>query len=191
MKKYLLSTGLLLTIAFISSFSYMQPKEESAVFRQEFLRLINATRTRGCNCGNKFYPAAPALIWNQNLETAALGHAEDMLKRDYFSHTSKDGRTMSSRIVAAGYYFKGYKSFTVGENIAFGQTTIREVMAGWFKSEGHCQNLMNPSFKEVGVAETGKYWVQDFGGREEFSAEQQRLIKSGKYRLIQKQAESH
>jgi uncharacterized protein YkwD len=93
---------------------------------------------------------------------------------------------MNTRIITAGYYLKGWKSFMIGENIAFGQTSIPEVMAGWFKSEGHCHNLMNPGFKEVGVAEHDKYWVQDFGGREAFSAEQQKLIKSGKYRLIQK-----
>ena len=98
---------------------------------------------------------------------------------------------MTDRIVFAGYNFKGYKSFAVGENIAFGQTSIKEVMAGWFKSEGHCKNLMNPAFKEVGVAENSKYWVQDFGGRESFSPEQQRLIKSGRYKLIQRDVKEH
>jgi len=94
---------------------------------------------------------------------------------------------MQDRIVMAGYIFKGYRSFMVGENIAEGQMSIAQVMQGWIKSEGHCKNLMNPGFKEIGVAENNHYWVQDFGGRESFSAEQQRLIKSGKYRLIEKE----
>jgi len=153
--------------------------------------LINKTRTKGCNCGNTYYPAASPLVWNDNLEDAALGHAKDMEKKGYFSHTSKDGRSMSDRIIAAGYYFKGFKSFMVGENIAYGQTSIKEVTAGWFKSEGHCKNLMNPGFKEIGVAKTGRYWVQDFGGRESFSAAQQKMIKEGKYRLIQKEPTNH
>ena len=93
---------------------------------------------------------------------------------------------MEDRIVLAGYYFNGYKSFMVGENIAFGQGSISEVMNGWFKSEGHCMNLMNPDFKEVGVAEYNTYWVQDFGGRVPFSEEQQKLIKNGKIRIIQR-----
>jgi uncharacterized protein YkwD len=129
---------------------------------------------------------APPLVWNDNLELAAIGHANDMYSRNYFSHTSKDGRSMEDRIVFAGYIFKGYKSFAIGENIAMGQQSIAEVMQGWFKSEGHCRNLMSATFKEVGVAAVNNYWVQDFGGRESFSGEQQKMIKSGKYRLIEK-----
>ena len=64
--------------------------------------------------------------------------------------------------------------------------THAEVMDGWFKSDGHCRNLMNPGFKEVGVAEYDTYWVQEFGGREAFSEEQQRLIKSGRIKIIQR-----
>lgn len=131
-------------------------------------------------------PPAPPMTWNDALELAAIGHATDMSEKNYFSHTSKDGRGMEDRIVFAGYYFKGYKSFTAGENIAVGQQNIAEVMTGWFKSEGHCKNLMNPAFREVGVARIHDYWVQDFGGREIFSAEEQRIIKSGRYKMIEK-----
>jgi len=60
------------------------------------------------------------------------------------------------------------------------------VMQGWFHSPGHCKNLMNPAFKEIGIAENNTYWVQDFGGREEFSPEEQRMIKSGRYKLIER-----
>jgi uncharacterized protein YkwD len=166
--------------------------QSSRQFKAEFLARINATRQKGCNCGSKYFPPAAPLTWNDDLEDAAIGHAKDMSRKNYFSHTSKDGRSMEDRIVFAGYKFKGYKSFAIGENIAQGQLTVPEVMDGWFKSEGHCQNLMNPDFKEVGVAEYKTYWVQDFGGRTEFSAQQQKLIKSGKYRLIQeKPVERH
>ena len=98
---------------------------------------------------------------------------------------------MEDRIVLGGYYFNGYKSFAVGENIAFGQSTIDIVMDEWLKSEGHCKNLMNPSFKEIGVAENHKYWVQDFGGRESFTNEQQKLIRSGQMHVVQGKLKSH
>jgi hypothetical protein len=62
--------------------------------------------------------------------------------------------------------------------------SINEVMNGWIKSPGHCKNLMNPQFKEVGVAEDHTYWVQDFGGRESFSPQQQSELRSGKLKLI-------
>lgn len=185
MKRYLISTFLVSATVLLSAFA-VGVTDGSAAFKEEFLSSINKTRAAGCKCGNTYYPPAAPLTWNDELEDAARGHAKDMAKKKYFSHDSKDGRNMEDRIVLAGYIFKGFKSFAIGENIAFGQTSIREVMAGWFKSEGHCKNLMNPTFKEVGVAEEDHYWVQDFGGRESFSAEQQKLIKSGKYRLIQK-----
>ena len=129
---------------------------------------------------------APPLVWNEQLEASAFRHAEDMARNNYFSHTSLDGRTMQDRIRMAGYTYKGFKSYEVGENIAEGPQTIAEVMEGWFHSPGHCKNLMNPGFKEIGAGYRDGYWVQDFGGREAFSPEVQRMIKSGRYHVIEK-----
>ncbi|MBB5394167.1 CAP domain-containing protein [Mucilaginibacter sp. AK015] len=186
MKKYVSGIFIALSAMALSSFILINRTDEHSLFKQEFLDLINQTRAKGCKCGDTYFPPAPPMVWNNDLEEAAKGHAKDMARQNYFSHESKDGRTMNTRIINAGYVFKGWKSFMIGENIAFGQNSIPEVMAGWFKSEGHCRNLMNPGFKEVGVAEYNKYWVQDFGGREAFTKQQQELIKSGKYRLIEK-----
>jgi uncharacterized protein YkwD len=183
MTKLIAKTIFLLSILFVFSATFPQSNGQ---FESEFLYRINLTRQKGCNCGNTYMPPAPPLTWNNKLEDAAAGHAKDMARHNYFNHKSQDGRSMENRIVSAGYTFKGFKSFAIGENIAAGQTSIAEVMDGWFKSEGHCKNLMNPDFKEVGVAQYKNYWVQDFGGRESFSAEQQKLIKSGKYRMVQK-----
>jgi uncharacterized protein YkwD len=184
--KSLLKSVLTSIILFTCFTAHSQQTVSTPQFRREFLETINHTRQKGCTCGVNYMQPAPPLVWNNNLEIAAMGHAADMYNRNYFSHTSKDGRSMEDRIVFAGYIFKGYKSFAIGENIAMGQQSIAEVMQGWFKSEGHCKNLMSPTFKEVGVALNNNYWVQDFGGRESFSDEQQKLIKSGKYRLIEK-----
>lgn len=136
-------------------------------------------------------PPAPPIVWNNTLEASAIGHAKDMEYRNYFSHTSKDGRSIEDRILEAGYTYEGYRSFAIGENIAYGQRSIAEVSDGWFKSEGHCRNLMNPDFKEIGIARSGLYWVQDFGGRESFSAEQQKMIKNGAKLIIKKEKAGH
>ncbi len=175
---------LLILLAFKNGYS--QQTVSTPAFRREFLEDINHLRQQGCNCGGTFMPPAAPLVWNNTLEFAAIGHAGDMATRNYFSHTSKDGRTMEDRIVMAGYTFKGFKSFAIGENIAQGQLSIAEVMQGWIKSPGHCKNLMNPSFKEVGVAFNNNYWVQDFGMREPFSPEVQKMIESGKYKVVGK-----
>ncbi|MDB5116347.1 MAG: hypothetical protein JWQ79_1839 [Mucilaginibacter sp.] len=183
--KYFISAVVFILVTLTTNVHSQQGQSDKK-FKQEFLDRINRMRRKGCMCGlTRMQPAKP-LIWNSLLESAALGHAQDMAANNYFSHNSKDGRTTLNRIENIGYTHNGYKSFTVGENIAQGQQSIAEVIDGWFKSEGHCRNLMNPDFKEVGVAVYNNYWVQDFGGREEFSAEVKQMINSGKYRLIQK-----
>ncbi|WP_345955554.1 CAP domain-containing protein [Mucilaginibacter sp. PAMB04168] len=158
----------------------INPEWESNSFKNEFLSRINKVRQEGCKCGTNYMRPAPPLTWNNELADAARAHARDMSKRDYFSHTSKDGRTIEDRIMAAGYTYDGYKSYAIAENIAKGQQSIAEVTDGWFKSPGHCRNLMNPDLREIGIAEYDKYWVQDFGGREAFSAREKQMIKSGR-----------
>ncbi len=140
-------------------------------FRKEFLTRVNAVRAKGCKCGGKYMPPAPALTWNDQLEKAALAHARDMKRQGYFSHTSRNGNTVRDRIEKAGYQLKGYQGYSYGENIAAGQRSIDEVMTSWIKSPGHCKNLMNPNFKEIGVAEHENFWVQNFGMRYSFFAE--------------------
>lgn len=142
----------------------------NADFKDQFLQRINRIREKGCNCGTAYMHPVPPLVWNDQLTVTAKGHALDMARHNYFSHESRDGRTLKDRAVNAGYNYKGYQSFAIGENIAEGQQSIDEVMTGWFKSVGHCKNLMNPDFKEVGIFEYNHYWVQDFGGRVAFKS---------------------
>lgn len=184
----LISRGVLLLIimtAAISTGRTQQPPPTGERFKQEFLNYINYNRARGCNCGTKWFPPVPPVTWNNMLQKSAYGHAKDMNDKRYFSHDSKDGRSMQDRIVFAGYIMKGYESFAVGENIAMGQQSINEVMDAWFKSEGHCHNLMNPSFREVGISQYNDYWVQDFGGRVPFAPDVLKKIKEGKVKLSQ------
>ncbi|GAB2691040.1 hypothetical protein GCM10027037_12820 [Mucilaginibacter koreensis] len=189
--KQYMQSGLIVAAAFlltITAAAQWQPVTSAKRgFKQEFLKRINAVRAQGCNCGGTYMPPAAPLTWNDNLENAAAGHAADMADQQYFSHTSKDGRNMEDRMVLGGYTIKGFKSFMVGENIAWGQRSIDEVMKGWIASPGHCKNLMNAGFKEVGVAENNNYWVQDFGGRESWSAREQQLIKTGRMRIVKQE----
>jgi uncharacterized protein YkwD len=57
----------------------------------------------------------------------------------------------------------------VGENIAAGQPTPEQVVAGWVQSPRHCANLMAAEYTEMGVAyatephsAAGTYWTQMF-----------------------------
>lgn len=124
------------------------------------LQLVNEVRKNGCQCGATYYAPAPALTWNTQLELAAYNHSSDMYKNNYFSHTSLDGATAGDRIKKAGYTWTAF-----GENIGKGYSTERSVIEAWIQSEGHCKNLMNSKYKEVGVARVGTYWTQAFGAK--------------------------
>lgn len=117
-------------------------------FRASVLARVNQWRASGANCGSEgMFPAAPALVWNDALTQAATGHSQDMAAHNYFSHNSLDGRTLSQRIDATGYDWS-----SIGENIAAGQMTVNAVVDGWIASPGHCANIMNRNFVDVGVA---------------------------------------
>ena len=79
-----------------------------------------------------------------------------------FSH----GLNFAGRISATGYDWSA-----AGENIATGFRTPREVVSGWMASTGHCQNILDPTYDNVGTGVSsrrlGRYgsstWTQDFG----------------------------
>jgi uncharacterized protein YkwD len=133
---------------------------------REILVEVNAARASARYCGDLRYEAAPPLRWNAALGEAALAHSRDMATQRYFSHRSKDGSQAADRAQRAGYSWR-----RVGENIAFGQGTPQQAVAGWLDSPGHCANLMNGGFTEMGAAygvtpqqQTGIiYWTQVFG----------------------------
>ncbi|MGZ8537808.1 MAG: CAP domain-containing protein [Flavisolibacter sp.] len=133
---------------------------ESTVNKTVLLELVNNVRKTGCQCGDTYYPAAPAITWNNLLEAAAYAHANDMFQNKYFSHTAPDGSNAGVRIDRAGYKWTSY-----GENIASGHKNETEVVKGWIASPGHCKNIMNKSYKEMGVARVGNIWTQEFGSR--------------------------
>lgn len=84
---------------------------------------------------------------NGQLTSAATAKANDMLEKDYFSHTSPDGKTPWDFISASGY---GY--VYAGENLAIGYNNSTELHSAWMNSPSHRENIMNPNFREIGVA---------------------------------------
>ena len=119
----------------------------------QILTRVNAERAKaGCK----------AVVLDPRLTAAAAGHAQDMATNNYFSHTSRDGRTFVDRIKAQGY------PVPRSENIAAGQPTVTAVMDAWMASAGHRANILDCSAVAMGAASAtggsyGIYWVQDFG----------------------------
>ncbi|MFD9724317.1 CAP domain-containing protein [Streptomyces sp. NPDC059072] len=115
------------------------------------LSLVNQERAAaGC----------PALTLNAKLTRAAQDHSADMAAHGNMSHTGSDGSDPGTRITRAGYTWSSY-----GENVAYGYSTPEKVMEGWMNSPGHRANILNCSFKEIGIglAQPNSYWTQDFG----------------------------
>ncbi|MBZ9783883.1 CAP domain-containing protein [Pseudomonas sp. REP124] len=134
---------------------------------QKLLAEVNAARTRPRQCGAQSFNATTPLAWNATLGSAAETNSRSMANNNYFDHKDRDGRTPGDRAELAGYDFQ-----QIGENIAAGQDSVRKVVDGWLTSPGHCANLMNPQFKELGAAyatdpksDAGIYWTAMFGAQ--------------------------
>ena len=134
-------------------------------FQAEVLLRVNALRAAGALCGGASYPPAASLSWNELLQRAASVHSHDMAQNNYFSHDSLDGRAFTRRLTDAGYNYSA-----AGENIAAGDSTVEQVVKHWLNSPGHCVNMMNPTYREIGVAcasnsssTYGNYWTMDLG----------------------------
>ncbi len=131
------------------------------------IALLNAERARGASCGSRgnFVPAGP-LGWDTRLENAAIGHSQDMVANNLFSHVSSDGTTLAVRVDATGYQW-----LLLGENIAAGYDTPQATVAAWMASDGHCANVMNEQFEDIALAcipgtsatRYRNYWTLNFG----------------------------
>ncbi len=137
----------------------------SGGFQAEVLQRVNALRAAGAVCGTTPYAAAAALNWNNLLQQAASDHSGDMAQHNYFSHDSLDGKSFVQRLTDAGYNYSA-----AGENIAAGDQTVESVVNRWLNSPGHCANMMNPSYRDIGVAcvrsdsaTYSRYWTMDLG----------------------------
>ena len=132
---------------------------------QQLLAAINTARTQPRQCGTQAFAATGALAWNATLASAAELYSRDMANHNFFDHKDRDGRMPGDRAELAGYLGQ-----QIGENIAAGHDSVRKVVDGWLASPGHCANLMNPQYRELGAAyavdsssDAGIYWTAMFG----------------------------
>jgi uncharacterized protein YkwD len=105
----------------------------------------------------------PRLRDDARLDRSAQGWTARMVATETFSH----GADFAARISDAGLVWQ-----RAGENIATGFVTPRAVVTAWMASVDHCQNILNPSYADVGsginphpvlgFAARGATWTQDF-----------------------------
>ena len=127
-------------------------KAEVEKFSQEVLRLVNVERSR--------VGLAP-LKFAKDLEASAYVRAVELPVK--FSHTRPDGSKCFTAMPKRGHI--------LGENLAGGQTSPKQVVQAWMDSKSHRENILNPKFTQLGVVYYYKanskykhYWVQHFRG---------------------------
>lgn len=122
--------------------------------RRAVVCLINQQRTDR---------SLPPLRANKRLNRSAQRWTNVMVFEREFTH----GTNFAGRISATGYDWSD-----AGENIATGFATPASVVDAWMASQGHCRNILTPTFAAVGTGVnsvgvpgygTVGTWTQDFG----------------------------
>lgn len=121
--------------------------EDEALIRQRMAEIISSARQQARSCGQNHFSSAGAVVWNAKLADAAIKHASDMARFNFFSHTGSDGSSVAIRVEDADYDYS-----LVAENIAAGQESSSKVISDWLSSPGHCSNMMLPNVREIGAA---------------------------------------
>ena len=138
-----------------NSGSTNQGSTNFAAYQQEVVNLVNKERAKY---------GLSALKSNSSLANVATIKSQDMVNKNYFSHTSPTYGSPFDMMKQFGISYK-----TAGENIAMGQKTPSEVVTAWMNSEGHRKNILSSSFTQIGVgvaknANSQLYWTQMFIG---------------------------
>ena len=122
-------------------------------FAAEVLRLTNAERAK---------VGVQPLKLSKDLTASALIRAMELPQK--FAHERPNGYNFSSAFVTG-------RGHVVGENLAGGQTTPKQVVQAWMDSPGHRKNMLSKNYSELGVvyyyqpnSKYKHYWVQHFRG---------------------------
>jgi uncharacterized protein YkwD len=108
---------------------------------RKVIRLVNRIRGRG---GLPRISRSPALM------RSADYHSWDMLRADFFAHTSANGQSMSDRV-------RRFKpAARIGENLAWvprkrGRNSASAVVRMWMESPGHRAVILNSGFRRIGI----------------------------------------
>lgn len=106
---------------------------DTAAARGAVLCLINDARTAH---------GLPAYRESRPLDVAAQIWSNVMVTTGVFAHSASLGQ----RVTDAGLDWRD-----LGENIATGFPTPRLVVQAWLASLGHCQNMLDPSYRLLGI----------------------------------------
>lgn len=128
-------------------------KMDTKNFPREVLRLVNVERAK--------VGAAPLRFANDLAASAYVRATEIPTK---FSHTRPNGSRCFTAMPQRGAH-------VLGENLAGGQTSPKQVVQAWMDSKTHRENMLSKKYNEIGIvyyyqpnSKYKHYWVQHFRG---------------------------
>ena len=89
----------------------------------------------------------PPVSENSALDNAATLKAQNMFQENYWAHFAPSGKTPWDFMLGSGYKFT-----FAGENLAKNFYKSDDVVTAWMASPTHRDNLLNPKYKEIGIA---------------------------------------
>jgi uncharacterized protein YkwD len=95
----------------------------------------------------------PPLRLDRRLSHAARGHSHEMVRHRYFAHESPNGAPAYRRAVHA-HYLKVHRSWSFGENIAWGGGSLAQpaaIVRMWMHSPPHRANILSRRFRDIGI----------------------------------------
>lgn len=148
----------------LSSLTNLQQDESSklnfsttdiTIIPEKELEMLDMTNSERAKVGSK------PLKENILIRNVARSQSRDMLIRGYFSHNSPTGQGLKERLTSANVRFTA-----AAENLALAPT-IDLAQLGLMNSPKHKQNILDPTFTEIGIGvlDAGPYGLmitQDF-----------------------------
>ncbi len=136
-------------VVLLSSYGYgstpFRDEDPGGASEKKVVELINRARAKGMRCGGRYYKPVQAVAWSEILWQASSRHCSTMARKGILCHSDNDGGRPGESLSRLGYKWSAY-----GENVGEGYRTPEEMVDGWLKSPGHCENIMNPAFREAG-----------------------------------------
>src|SRR5262249_47591806 len=95
-----------------------------------------------------------ALKLSPGLDAAATQHTREMVRLDYFAHDSADGTSFDDRIARYYPFSARFHNWAVGENLVWEEPDLDapEALRLWMASPPHRRNILDPEWREIGIA---------------------------------------
>jgi uncharacterized protein YkwD len=113
---------------------------------------LEAQLAQQINAVRGSYGLKPLTV-SAKLTSAAAAHTREMGAEGYFEHESFDSTPFWKR-VARWYASRGWRSWSVGENLAYRSPDLSadSAVEMWMNSPPHRKNMLSRSWREIGIS---------------------------------------